>query len=61
VRGHVIALAVGYFAFLGLAIWLVLDGQSGAGETLLLMAMAGGWFGSRWIAREAQRRRDEEP
>ena len=59
-RGHVIALAVGYFAFLGVGIWLLADGQTGAGETLLIMAMAGGWFGSRWIAREAQRRREDE-
>jgi uncharacterized RDD family membrane protein YckC len=54
VRGQVIALAVAYFAFLGVGVWLLVDGQTGAGETILLMAMAGGWFGSRWLAKRAR-------
>jgi hypothetical protein len=58
VRGHAIALALAYFAFLGIGVWLLADGRTEAGETLLIMAMAGGWFGSRWIARQA-RDRDE--
>jgi uncharacterized membrane protein YfcA len=57
VRTAVIAIAVAYFAFIGVGVYLMVDGQTEAGETLLIMAMAGGWFGSRWVAR--QRERDE--
>ena len=57
-RSAAIAVAVAYFVFLGVGIWLLLDGRTEAGETLVIMAMAGGWFGSRWIARQA-RERDE--
>ena len=59
-RGQVIALAVAYFAFLGVGIWLVVDGQGRAAETVLLIAMAGGWFGSRWIAKQQRERRERE-
>ena len=57
-RSAAIAVAVGYFAFLGVGIWLLLDGQAQAGETLVIMAMAGGWFGMRWVTRQARERDD---
>jgi hypothetical protein len=58
VRTAVIAIAVAYFALVGLGIYLLVDGYAGPGETVLIAAMAGGWFGSRWIVRRA-RERDE--
>jgi hypothetical protein len=58
VRGAVIFVAVAYFTFIGIGIYLMADGQTGAGETMLIAAMAGGWFGSRWVAQRA-RERDE--
>ena len=57
-RGAIIFVAVAYFTFIGVGIYLLADGQTGAGQTMLLAAMAGGWFGSRWVAKRVRERNE---
>jgi hypothetical protein len=60
VRALALALGLAYLGFSALGIWLLIDGQTGAGETIFLIAMAGGWFGSRWIAKRVQETRERD-